>query len=243
MSRSQELLLECQKVLNIPFKKNRTKPLDYLTVDALKILFDQPDTESKKERRDLVLIITLYDTGARVQELIDMKVKDVRTASPAVISLTGKGNKKRYVPIMGKTLLQLKNYIEENNLNLNGMQDQPLFFNSKRHKFTRPGITYILQKYFTVAKEKHSDICFPNNLTPHMLRHSKAMHLLDAGVNLIYIRDFLGHVNVATTEIYAKANSGLKRKALESAYIEIAEDVPVWCEDKDLLSWLQNFCK
>lgn len=238
-----ELLLECQRVLSIPFRKSQTKPLDYLTVDALKAVFEQPDTKSKKERRDLVLMVTLYDTGARVQELIDIKVKDVRIACPAVISLIGKGNKKRYVPIMSKTLLQLKNYIRENKFDVDGKQDQPLFFNSQNRKFTRPGITYILKKYFTMAKELCGDVAFPEKITPHMFRHSKAMHLLDAGVNLIYIRDFLGHVNVTTTEIYAKANSDLKRRALESAYVEIAEDTPPWREDKDLLNWLQNFCR
>ena len=76
-----------------------------------------------------------------------------------------------------------------------------------------------------------------------MFRHSKAMHLLDAGINLIYIRDFLGHVNVTTAEIYAKANSDSKRKALEAACIDVDDDTPPWREDRDLLNWLQNFCR
>jgi len=239
-----ELLLECQRVLNIPFKKKLTKALDYLMPDALKTILEQPDTRIKKGRRDLVLMATLYDTGARVQELIDLTMRDVRIASPAVITLTGKGNKKRCVPIMFKTQLLLKSYMEENALIINGKQDYPLFFNSCHHKFTRPGITYILKKYFISAKEKNKNVIFPHNLTPHMIRHTKAMHLLDAGVNLIYIRDILGHVSITTTEHYARANTDTKRKALEAAYIDIVtEDIPVWNEDKDLLSWLQDFCK
>jgi len=224
-----ELLLECQRVLNIPFKKKLIKNIDYLKQDALKLLFEQPDNSTLRGRRDLVLMATLYDTGARVQELIDLKVRDVRIDSPSVINITGKGNKTRCVPIMSKTLLLLKNYLLENKLNINGRQDNQLFFNSQQHKFTRPGVTYILQKYYISAKENNKDVIFPENLSPHMFRHTKAMHLLEAGVNLIYIRDFLGHVSVTTTEHYARANSELKRKALESAYIEIlTENVPAW---------------
>ena len=238
-----ELLLACQRILHIPFKRKLTKSIDYLTPDALRVILEKPDVKTAKGRRDLVLMALLYDSGARVQELIDLTARDVRIASPSVITLTGKGNKKRYVPIMSKTLLLLKNYMEETGLNTNGKQDHPLFFNSRCHKFTRPGIAYILEKYLNMGKRQNCNVIFPDNITPHMFRHSKAMHLLDAGVNLIYIRDFLGHVNVATTEHYAKANSDTKRKALESAYIEITEEVPAWSADKDLLSWLQKICK
>ena len=101
-------------------KKKLRKSIDYLRQDALKLLLEQPANNTIKGRRDLVLMATLYDTGARVQELIDLKVRDVRIDSPAVIKITGKGNKTRCVPIMSKKLLLLKNYIQENKLNLNG---------------------------------------------------------------------------------------------------------------------------
>lgn len=94
------------------------------------------------------------------------------------------------------------------------------------------------------AKESHSEVLFPDSLHPHMIRHTKAMHLLEAGVNLIYIRDLLGHINVTTTEIYLRANTETKRKALESVYVEvITQDIPVWDKDTDLLNWLQDFCR
>ena len=238
-----ELLLEAQRVLNMPFKRRAIKPMDYLMPEALKAVLKQPNKETKKGRRDLTLIALLYDTGARVQELIDLRVRNFRVDSPSVITLTGKGNKQRHVPIMSKTHLLLQNYMHEHNLNVNGEQDHPLFFNSRHHKFTRLGVTYILKKYFISAKEKNNNIVFPSKIYPHMLRTSKAMHLLDANVNLIYIRDFLGHVNITTTERYARASSERKRKALEAAYMEITEEVPKWNEDKDLLNWLQEFCK
>ena len=239
-----EIMFECQKILCIPFKKRQTKAIDYLHQDSLKLLFQQPDTNTQKGRRDLTMMVLLYDTGARIQELIDLKVGDIRLAKPATVSLTGKGNKKRYVPIMGKTCDLLKNYLEENHLLDNGKQNYPLFYNSRRQPFTRPGITYILEKNLKKAKELTPNTQFPDKLKPHMMRHTKAIHLLEAGVNLIYIRDLLGHVNISTTERYARTNSEIKRKALESAYTEvITGDVPGWDEDTDLLNWLREFCR
>ena len=169
---------------------------------------------------------------------------DIRLTKPATITLPGKGNKKRCVPIMEKTQNLLENYIKENRLWENGNQDHPFFYNSNRHPFTRPGITYILGKYLQQAKKSHPDTLFPKCLHPHMVRHTKAMHLLEAGVNLIYIRDLLGHVNVTTTEIYLRANTEIKRKALDSTYMEIVkQDIPVWEEDTKLLNWLVDLCR
>lgn len=243
-SEHPEIMLECQRILGIPFKKREKKQVEYLTQECLKYILEQPDTSKKKGRRDLTIMATLYDTEARVQELIDLKTRDVRLAKPATITLTGKGNKRRSVPIMDKTRNLLENYMTENRLLENGNQDHPLFYNSSRLPFTRPGITYILRKYLKQAKESHSEVLFPNNLHPHMVRHTKAMHLLEAGVNLIFIRDLLGHVNVTTTEIYLRANTETKRKVLESAYMELmTQDIPVWDDDTNLLEWLQDFCK
>lgn len=243
-SEHPEIMLECQRILGIPFKKRERKTVEYLSKDCLKCVLEQPDNSKRKGRRDLTLMVTLYDTGARVQELIDIKMSDVRLEKPATITLSGKGNKKRRVPIMEKTRNLLENYMKENYLLENGKQVHPLFYSSNRHPFTRPGITYILQKYLNQAKESHPEIVFPDGLTPHMFRHTKAMHLLEAGVNLIYIRDLLGHVSVTTTDIYLRANTEAKRKALESVYMEVVtQDIPIWDEDTDLLKWLQDFCR
>ncbi|MDE8564517.1 tyrosine-type recombinase/integrase [Anoxybacillus rupiensis] len=243
-SEHPENILECQRILGIPFKKREKKTIEFLSQECLKYIFEQPDTNRKKGRRDLAIMVTLYDTGARVQELIDLKTRDVRLTKPATITLTGKGNKRRSVPIMEKTRELLENYMMENSLLENGKQGHPLFYNSNRRPFTRPGITYILEKYLKQAKESYPEVLFTDRLHPHMIRHTKAMHLLEAGINLIYIRDLLGHVNVTTTEIYLRANTETKRKALESAYMEVVpQDIPVWDEDTDLLEWLREFCK
>jgi len=243
-SENPENLFESQRILGIPFKRRVIKTIEYLTEDCLEIIFQQPNIDTLKGRRDLTLMVLLYDSGARIQELLDLKVRNVRLAKPATLLLSGKGKKERYVPIMEKSKKLLEYYLAEHKLLKNGKEDYPLFFNHSNRPFTRPGITYILEKYLKVAKENHPNIAFPDKLKPHMIRHTKAIHLLEAGVNLIYIRDFLGHASVTTTEHYAKVNSQLKRKALEAAYVEvISEDIPRWTEDQELISWLQNFCK
>lgn len=243
-SECPEILFESQRILGIPFKKKQHSVIKHLTKENLKFLLEQPDISTKKGLRDSAIMSTLYDTGARVQELIDLKVKDVRLTEPAIITLTGKGEKMRSVPLMDKTKHLLRLYMEASHLLENGRQQSPLFHNSRSQSFTRPGIAYILKKYFEMARKNHPETIFPEAIHPHMIRHTKAIHLLEAGVNLIYIRDLLGHVSITTTEIYLKADNELKRAALESAYPElISGDIPMWKENTDLLYWLQEFCR
>jgi len=116
-----------------------------------------------------------------------------------------------------------------------------LFTNSRKEKLTRPGVTHILLKYAANARKINLAL-IPDKLSCHSLRHSKAMHLLQAGVNLVYIRDILGHVSVQTTEIYARADSKQKREAIEKAYIDVSpNEMPIWENNKDLLGWLKSF--
>ena len=116
---------------------------------------------------------------------------------------------------------------------------QPLFLNYQHHKLTKEGIAYILAKYAESARK--SSIIVPVKVKPHIIRHSKAMHLLQAGVNLIYIRDFLGHVDIKTTEIYARADTETKRNAIEQAYPDLIDsNLPDWNKDQELLAWLSN---
>ena len=140
---------------------------------------------------------------------------------------------------MSNTEAVLRQYMTENHLLQNGMQDRPLFCNRQRRKMTREGVAFILDKYVSLARAVSSAI--PEKVTPHVLRHTKAMHLLQAGVNLIYIRDLLGHVDIATTEVYARADTELKRKALEQAYPNmVSEGLPQWNQDEDLIAWLTS---
>lgn len=243
-SENPEVIFECQRILGIPFKKRKISPIEHLSKENLELLYRQPDVSTKRGRRDLAILVILYDTGARVQELIDLKVNSVRLDNPAIITLNGKGNKSRCVPIMEKTKLILEKYMTESNMLGNGKQTLPLFSNSRNQPFTRPGIQYILNKYFVKAKDANRDVIFPEGIHPHMIRHTKALHLLEAGVNLIYIRDFLGHVSVTTTEVYLRCDTELKRKALESVYMNVVpSDIPNWKEDSNLLTWLQDLCR
>ena len=238
-------LFEIKRILQIPPKKSPKAIVSYLTEEELKILFRQPDVKTKQGRRDLVLLALMYDSAARVAELVDLKVKDIRLVSPAVVTLNGKGGKVRQVPILGKTKELLSGYLEEHKRYpwTVAIFDTPLFYNQKHQKLTRWGISYILDKYIKMAKE---DTGFNVNfrVTPHVLRHAKAMGMLRAGINLIYIRDFLGHSNIVTTEIYARADSEMKRKALEESYKDLyTDEMPKWEEDENLMQWLHDLCR
>lgn len=239
-----ENLFALQRILGISSRKTGKTIIPYLTEDELKILFQQPDVSTKQGKRDLVLLILMYDSAARVQELADMRIKDIRLNSPAVITLHGKGNKARQVPVLGKTKDLLSGYLEEHKKYPWGIAiaDAPVFYNQKHQQLTRWGISYILNKYVELAKKNiEFTVNFP--VTPHVLRHSKAMGMLKSGINLIYIRDFMGHTNVTTTEVYARADSEMKRKALEDSYTELYTDkMPRWEDDENLMQWLKNLC-
>jgi site-specific recombinase XerD len=232
-------ILHFQKIIAIPIKKAEKTVVEYLAPDAIKILLKQPDKHTSKGRRDLTLLSVLYDTGARVQELIDIKVRDIIIQEPATIILTGKGNKMRRVPIMKNTVILLQSYLLENRLDQPSRNEDPLFTNNQHHKLTKEGVNFILSKYAKLARQKLKLV--PEKVKAHMLRHSKAMHLLQAGVNLIYIRDFLGHVDIKTTEIYARADTETKRKAIENLYPDLINSkLPDWNKDKALLNWLSE---
>ena len=155
----------------------------------------------------MVLLSVLYDTGARVQELVDIKLKHIRLDKPAVVTLHGKGNKTRQVPIMPSTVNLLRSYLASNKGNSGPARgDTPLFVNQRGEVLSRWGVSHIIDKYVRKAQE-NGELCVGFPITPHVFRHSKAMHMLHAGINLFYIRDILGHVDVSTTEIYARADT------------------------------------
>ena len=144
---------------------------------------------------------------------------------------------------MAPTEKLLRQYLDELDMNYAVHGGYPVFCNRAGKKLTRAGIAYILDKYLEQAKTAGS-ISIPGSVSPHCLRHSKAMHLLQSGVNLIYIRDLLGHADVSTTEVYARADEQLKRKALEQAYPSPTPvGIPPWQKDDDLMIWLKNLGK
>ncbi len=155
------------------------------------------------------------------------------------ILLHGKGNKSRYVLIVTDVAQRISAYISENHLNRPEAIDMPLFFNQQHKKLTRAGVSYIVEKYARAAHIRSSHA--PRNVTPHIFRHTKAMHLCQAGIDIIYIRDILGHTDLATTEVYAKLNIELLRDALEDAYPELPlNNFPDWNNDEMLMNMLNN---
>ena len=233
---SPEYLFQCQQILGIPYKKAEKHPVGYLSEDETKALLSTPDTSTRKGRRDQALLTLLYDSGARVQELVDLRVGDLRLNTPAQVKLTGKGRKTRCVPLMDKTVALLRQYLLENNIDTPVSFEHPLFFNSQRKKLTRQGVAYILCKY--------ADLCNIQQVSPHKLRHTKAMHLTEADVNPIFIRDFLGHTDLKVTEIYSKTSIKMKKAALDkmNSGKTVIPDKPVkdWTNDNSLLDWLNG---
>jgi len=237
---SPEYMELCSSILAIKSKKIPVTEMNYLSIEGIRSLLSMPDTNLKSERRDLAVLALMYDTGARVQEIADLQVADIRIKIPATIRLTGKGNKARIIPLMPQTMGILKKYMADYGLLDETKGSEPLFFNKKNEKLTRAGLSYMLNKYVEKAMVDHKDL-FPDKMSPHVLRHSKAMHLLQSGVNLIYIRDFLGHSSVTTTEIYAKSNPEIKRKAIEEASPKVLPKEKFSAKEKeDLFEWLRT---
>jgi site-specific recombinase XerD len=238
-SEQPQYLFQCQQILAIPLRRQARPSVGYLSKDLLAELLAQPDLNTHEGRRDTVLLSVLYDTGARVQELIDLSAGDVRLDPPAQVRLMGKGRKLRAVPLMEATVQLLRDHRHDNGLDRPEHFDRPLFQNRQGERLSRSGVRYILQKYVQAVRRTHPGLT--QSVSPHSLRHTKGMHLLQSGVSLEIIRDFLGHTDVKTTQIYARANLEMKRKALEN----ISDPVPVpklpsWQKNKTLLEWLQS---
>ena len=158
---------KCQEILGIDFKKCAKKEVEYLTVDELEIIFEQPDSKRKNGQRDLTMLSLLYDSGARVQELVDLKLKDIRFTKPAIVTLTGKGNKARIVPLMPDTGALIEKYTSNYGITV---PDQYLFVNKMKQKLTRSGVEYVISKYVAKAQASHPEIAILN-VTPHIFRH------------------------------------------------------------------------
>ena len=223
--------------------RTEKKALNYLTLEGIRLFLQQPDVTTRQGRRHLAMLSLMYDTGARVQELADLTVESVRIDSdPYTLRLYGKGRKARVVPMVREQVEHLRLYMEENHLDNSNMYGTPLFFNNRHKKLTREGVAYVLKTYADMAR-KIAPSLIPERLSCHILRHSKAMHLFQSGVNLVYIRDILGHVSIQTTDIYARADSKAKRKALEKAYVDLNPEVKsdrAWERDKNLREWLKG---
>jgi len=238
-----DYLNEYQRILSIPLKKTYQKEISYMKTEGVNLLVEQIDVAQKNGLRDYVILLILYTTGVRVTELINIKVKDISLTEPYTIKIHGKGNKGRYVPLMRTAVPHIKRYLEKMSYDNEAKYEEMLFKNHMKTIFTRQGINYVLKKYGIKAKMISPEL-IPDDLSAHKMRHTTAMELVTSGVDLMYIRDLLGHSSVVTTEIYARTDAKLKRKAIEAASKEIVppEDAQ-WDNNNDLKTWLKNFNK
>ena len=227
----------CSRILEIPFKKFSKNTISYFSVDEIEILINSPNSSTRNGFRDYVLLLYMYETASRVQEICDLTVKQlVLNDNNSSVIINGKGNKNRRIPISGNLAIILKRYINTFELK----ETDYVFQNQQKKQLTRKGIEYILLKYITKTKGKYSDK-FKQHYSNHSMRHSRAMHLLESGVNIIYIRDFLGHEHVTTTEEYVKANPTVKEQQIRKYSKELNAEERYTEQDKNtLLSFLKE---
>ena len=197
----------------------------YLTEEELKTLLDGIDTSKQKGRRNLTILTLLYDTAARSSEIINLKVEDIHLEEKYIV-LTGKGNKQRIVPIMKQTRQLLINYMKENCI------EKGYLFNNYGKTMNERFIRDIIKSCNKLNKK----------ISPHTFRHTRAIHLLDKGVNIIYIQELLGHTSVNTTMEYTKTIEKSKFKAIEkvNSHSKTITKLPDWNNDLDLLNQLLN---
>ena len=238
-------LAKWQEILSIKSKKTEMPYMSFLTQEGMKTLFSEVPTDTLQGRRHLAILAFMYDTGARANELISFSAHNLNLTRPYHVILSGKGRKKRIVPIHEKLVLILMAYMKDINVEPDNISTQPLFVNAHGRKLTSAGLTHIIMMYADKVREKHPAL-IPERLSPHSFRHSKATHLLQAGMNIIYVRDFLGHSSVRTTEGYVRMDSEQKRKALETAAADIvpqSQASETWNNDEELLNWLKGLGK
>ena len=217
---------------SVEFSRSPSAEVEWLPAEAVGLIMES----ASSDLREHAMLGLLYDSGARVSEITGARRCDLRPDAPATIRLSGKGRKARVVPLCDQVAGITSAYLSATA----GEPGSPLFVNRSGKAIGRAGIAYVLRKHVAAA-HRADPLVVPPTTHPHALRHSKAVHLVEAGVNIIYIRDFLGHSSVKTTEIYAKISSKSKREALERAAASlIVESAYEEKEKSSILEWLKN---
>lgn len=242
MRKEPAFMNQWQTIINIKEKKHPVKKIvDYLTIEETSSVLHAVDISTKRGRRDEMLLCFMYDTASRVQEIADVRIGNLKLYShnTSFIYLTGKGNKTRSVPLSTRTFSMLKEYVAEQNLT-NPMDH--VFTNNRGEQLSRHGIAFILKKYVAIASDNCPSIR-NKTISPHTMRHSKAMHLLQGGIDLIKIRDLLGHESVTTTEIYARTNDIDLRAAVDSTNAASNPEIPSWHKEVGIMERLASYAR
>jgi integrase/recombinase XerD len=213
-TREPVLASVCQPVFAIPSKKAIRPILGYLSEQELGHFFAQVDRSSLYGERDYVLLAVLYDTGARIQEVLDLTPRHFHFDAPAYVRVCGKGRRERLCPLLPQTVRLVRRFLTAHGRQVDDAQ--PLLQNRRGTRLARHGARYILRKHLQHAAASMPSLARPK-ISPHTLRHTKAMHLLQSGVPLVTVKDFLGHVDLQSTEVYVQADLEMKRDALLKA--------------------------
>ena len=238
-----EHMVEWQRILAIPFKRGATQaPIEYLDAFEAKAVLDKIDRSTEAGQRDYALFAVLFNTGARVQEILDLRRCDVRFESPCLVRLKGKGAKVRFCPIWARTAALLRD-LPTTHSNIVEGKDDFLFRNSRGGQLTRFGVRYLLRKYVLAAADDVASLR-TKRIHPHSLRHGTAVALLKSGFDFSTISQWLGHSTLNTTMIYARADLDIKRQALAQVFPDIlSEEVPALRKKSkqfDTIDWLRR---
>ena len=236
VTRDAALAPQAQRVLAIPVKRAPGKLLGYLAEEELRLILAQPNRATPRGRRDYLALALLYDTGARVQELVDLRPTDFRLDRLPLVYITGKGRKRRIVPLMPATAKLIRGYLAETGRTSDNCGQ--FLLNYRNEPMTRSGVAFLLDKYRGGAAA-HAPSLGRKSISPHTMRHTKAMHLLQAGVPPVTIKDILGHADLTTLEIYVQADLDMKRKAIENTPSPVRATRAFRRHKPDLLAWLE----
>ena len=223
-------------VEKIRYRKPAPALVGYLTKEGLSAFLSQPNCQKRTGFRNMVFLVLMYDTAARCQEMLDLRIQDLvlHRTSPCVY-LTGKGNKTRVVPILPKTAEHLRSYLKKFHPADNRKRDDYVFYayGGPQRPMSPDTVTAFVKKYGESARQACTSI--PARVHPHMLRHTRAMHLYQEGVPLAMVSEFLGHAQIETTKIYAHADTEMKRKAIQQAANKLNDTIPdaLWNTDDE----------
>jgi integrase/recombinase XerC len=227
-------LAQCSAILQIPTKRATTRLPEYLEPEDIDVILRQPDRESLEGQRDHALLSFLYNTGARIQEALDVRPQDVRFDSPPCVRLFGKGRKERLCPLWPETATLLKALLKRQPRTV----DEKIFVNRYGQPLSASGVRFKLTHYVAAASRASSALS-RKKITPHTFRHSAAVSLVSSGVDITVIRNWLGHASLDTTNLYAQANLATKRAALEQVDAPASRS-PRWRREPGLIEWLES---
>lgn len=238
-----EFLGSLQRIIGTPFKRGMHEaPIEYLERSEMDALLRSIDRSTRLGQRDYALFALMINTGARVQEVLDLRVRDVRLDAPSQVRLTGKGNKMRLCPLWPATANLLREIMAKSIASAEDPPNQLLFVNAKGDPLTRYGVRYLLRRYVKKAAEAVPSLR-DKRLHPHCLRHSTAIAMLKAGVDFATISQWLGHAGLNTTMRYARADIDLKRQALSQVFPDALappQGGRLLIDGADLVGWLRR---